>query len=1002
MSDYGSSCLAGGHLSRILGYDGPGSGLLNREPPFEGRVATRDPLVRKLDFPRMLKDGEGRVRVPFELAVAQAQRGIGEGFKELSPQKRERYLADSRLALVSLFPSGAVHMVTLENGILHLWDNAPVAEALMRLVEGNGFVHGWPRISSIVEGGGVRSVSELIALIYTAQCIDGYIDECVADAWEGLAPLLRSGAIRCADVVATQFATYTMGNRDRAGECLAMRRLVGDEGWEPERARRLIDFLMSLHHLAGDTGYDLCEELAAFGPTVEAVIKDAPWIWHDVTGPAEMLGAHAAEKDEDDSEDYADQVHPIFDALRAGDAQGAVETFDRLYVAVFGRQPPQEVAHLVERDTCSCRFAREVVENCANQKEMHADGSGLKNVLDGYRAWLLEERRAAWTRIVGDLAILPPGKYPQEFVVAPAGLTLEDRVAQLFREAFEPYREAERSRANSAAIGRAVHTLTQACAEAFFGIGSVERVPADVAADDGGRPRFTVRIGSWAMELDDRRLGLEGPDWPADEWEGFAQANRVLDANDWDEIRALLADAWVTGAVNSAAYTVNRLVQTCETGIDEHYRRRGEEWVEAGSEGDGPRTATFLALLHCVIKRCGGMRGIGSSQHAFGQLTLVFDELDRGLHQLGLPMSNRYESRYGGISFNAFDHVLEHLLGPDEETWHRLRDEADDGHRPDWPPLSEEEERLASKLDFYCMLDRYGEHSDVRLPLDVAIQEAQHSIDEALACLTEEQQARYRAAQSYDIKPLLPSGEVCVIELEDGILRSLGFKELYERYGEFFREETRPDKEDVWSVSALVARRYAIPDGKVGFGARDKELRAAEWDELERLINDGRITYSDVVATMLDNDWRGPGTRAADCLTFHNLVNELGWTHALAAYAMPFVSSLHHAAGDEPADMSGDLLAFNKTCFGQLMAMGDHDCDHIMRWLVYDVAIPPDYDSDGAWDEEDLRWHEWSRKAVGAVAHDALAALRAGDAETVMGLLRPLYCERFGKEPGFH
>lgn len=117
---------------------------------------------------------------------------------------------------------------------------------------------------------------------------------------------------------------------------------------------------------------------------------------------------------------------------------------------------------------------------------------------------------------------------------------------------------------------------------------------------------------------------------------------------------------------------------------------------------------------------------------------------------------------------------------------------------------------------------------------------------------------------------------------------------------------------------------------------------------------------------------------------------------------MPFVSSLHHAAGDEPRDMSGDLLAFNKTCFGRLMAMGDHDYDHLLHWLVYGVATPPDYDPCCVRDEEDRRWYEWSRKAVGVVAHDALAALRAGDAETVMGLLRPLYCERFGEEPGFH
>ncbi len=580
-------------------------------------------------------------------------------------------------------------------------------------------------------------------------------------------------------------------------------------------------------------------------------------------------------------------------------------------------------------------------------------------------------------------------------MASPAGLTLEDRVALLFERAIEPYREAECCRANSATMGRAVCALVRGCMEAFFGIGSVERIPAE----GSDRSRFVVRIGSWSMELDDRRLGLEGPDLTAEERNGLTRANLVLDAGDWEEIRALLAEAWLTGIITSSAGQAGRLLQVRESGIDQRYKMRGEEWVEAGSEGEGPRTATFLALLHCVIKRCGEMRGIGSGRHAFERLTRVFDELDRGLRQLGLPMSNRYESLYGGVSATAFDHVLEHLLGPDEKTWRRLCKKADHDHRPDWPPLSEEEERLASKLDFFRVVKSFG---GLCLPLDVAIQDAQRGIDEALACLTEEQQARYKAARSYDVKPMLPSGEISVTVLEDGVLRTLGFEELYERYTEFFEEETLPDKEDVWSVSALVARRYAIPVGKIGFGARDKELRAAEWKELEQLINAGRITYSDVVATILDGDWRGPGTRAADCLTFHNLVNELGWTYALAAYAMPFVSSLHHAAGDEPRDMSGDLLAFNKTCFGRLMAMGDHDYDHILRWLVYGVATPPDYDPDCVRDEGDRRWHEWGRKAVGAVAHDALAALRAGDAETVMGLLRPLYCKQYGREPGFH
>ncbi len=444
MSDYGSVCPADGIINKIFAYDGPGAGLLDRSSPFERRLVERDPLVRKLGFPRMLQDGEGRVPVPFELAVARAQEGINEGLKGLPPQNRERYLAERRLALVSLRPSGAVHMVTLENGTLRLWDEAPVAEALERMIEADYFVYGWPQVSRIVEGGGVRNVSELIALVYAAQSIDGRIDECVAEAWEGLAPLLRSGTIRCADVVATQFSTYTMGHRDRAGECLAMRSLV-DEGWEPGHAEEIIDFVMSLHHLAGDAGYDLCEELAAFGPMLEGVLKDAPWIWHDVTGPAEMLGSYEEEGFEEDTKGWADQVHLIFDALRAGETQKAIEGFDGLYGVLFGHRPPKGVTHLVERDTRSWHFPSEVIENCVSQKAMHPDGSGIKKTLDDYRTWLLEEREAAWPRIARGLADLPPGKYPQELVASPAGLTLEDRVALLFERAIEPYREARSS-----------------------------------------------------------------------------------------------------------------------------------------------------------------------------------------------------------------------------------------------------------------------------------------------------------------------------------------------------------------------------------------------------------------------------------------------------------------------------------------------------------------------------------------------------------------------------
>ncbi len=288
------------------------------------------PLV----FPEMLIDEQGHVRMPLTKTIAEAQKGIDENLPRLTRGQRERFLAERACVTMVLYPSGDVRMVTMDNGVLHLWDDVPVREAFDRYVHDDPcYDFDWPPVEQEIEAGNVENFNELMALVWCARLDLGGVDPTIHELWGRLRPLLREGRILSSDVVATGGLTPVLGHRDRVEECLAVRRLIGEEGWEPQVALDAVKGMILLHFLAGDSGFDLAEELVAYGGVLMDALEAEPKVWgipetlECLENMALGIGAAGGMRRRDDLYErdtvrYVDGVHRVMQALRAGDVAG--------------------------------------------------------------------------------------------------------------------------------------------------------------------------------------------------------------------------------------------------------------------------------------------------------------------------------------------------------------------------------------------------------------------------------------------------------------------------------------------------------------------------------------------------------------------------------------------------------------------------------------------------------------------------------------------------------
>ena len=291
------------------------------------------PLV----FPEMLIDKQDRVRMPLEQTIAEAQKGIDENLPRLTAEQRERFLAEKACVTMVLYPSGDVRMVTMDSGVLRLWDDAPIREAFDRYVDDDPcYDFDWPPVEQEIEAGNVKNFNELMALVWCARLILGDVDSSIHELWGRLRPLIQKGWILSSDVVVTGCFTPVLGYRDRVGECLAVRRLIGEEGWEPQVALDVVKCMTLLHFLAGDSGYDLGEELVACGDVLAEVLGTEPKVWgmpriserleHMALGIGWVAGMEwRDELYERDVARYADGVHEVIRALHTHDVAGARE-----------------------------------------------------------------------------------------------------------------------------------------------------------------------------------------------------------------------------------------------------------------------------------------------------------------------------------------------------------------------------------------------------------------------------------------------------------------------------------------------------------------------------------------------------------------------------------------------------------------------------------------------------------------------------------------------------
>ncbi len=597
---------------------------IRRENPRPYVAEERNELACKLDFPRMLVDVDSKIRTPLAEVIARAQEGIDAGLAQLAEDEKERYLGASTYAVLALFPSGGLHLVTLERGKLNLWDEAE-PDAVIAYLEENA-----------TDCDGLRGTAEGITLLDAAEVL-AFASLVVAEErcpglnareeWNGIAPLIRSGRIGCADVIATEFETTLFGFRNRSSECLALRRLVGELGWSVAYASEALEFLVGLHHLAGDVGYDAAEELIAARDALECVLMDIPWAWdvsvyHNIAfGYEDDPGAY-----EDLAKCFERDAHGVLYALRSGDRQDAKGALGLLRQAAHQGIPVENVLGRVSTVDLGGRAFVDVIEAYEMRRAAADEGTAVS--LADLGLAVAKRRSVRLMSAAAALDGLPAGLYPAR-VVDPQGLSLQTRLDNLRFEMDEIALEVDAA-VGGAGCGDMSHALERfvvACMEAFFGLPRIGADGSGLRRDDQGLVVDTV-LGS--TRLSDERLGIR---WLKDDgerlrtWESMGEQAQ-------DEVRAVMAQHWANLLVSFASDELRRTKEAYVKGCDMR------SWIRAGGDDEQGRFASFLAVLHRVAfseaKYYTSKISSLSTWMAFSSLWNLSQELDKGLTRLGI------------------------------------------------------------------------------------------------------------------------------------------------------------------------------------------------------------------------------------------------------------------------------------------------------------------------------------------------------------------------------
>lgn len=609
---------------------------IRRENPRPYAAEERDNLARKLDFPRMLVDVDSRIHTPLSEVIAQAQEGIDAGLAQLAEDERERYLAASVYAVLALFPSGDLHLVTLERGKLELWDDAE-PDAVIAYLDVNDT--DCDDLQSTAEGVALRDAAEVLAFASLVAAEKRCPGLNAQEEWDRVVQLIRSGRIRCADVIATEFETTLFGFRIRANECLALRRLVGEQGWPVAYASETLEFIVGLHHLAGDVGYDAAEELIVAGDTLERVLMDIPWAWDVAVRHNSAFGY------EDDPDVYGGltkhfkrDAHDVLYALRSKDCQGANEALDMLRRAahqgilvesILGRVGAVELGGRAFIDVIKAYELRQATTS--KETSVSLTDLGLA---------VAEKRSEGLVRAASALDSLPAGQYPAR-VVDPQGLSLQTRLDNLRLEMDGVALEV-RTAMSDARCGDIAHALKRfvvACMEALFGIPRVGAHGSGLEQDDQGLAVNTV-LGP--TRLSDEKLGIR---WLRDDAETH-DVWESMGAEAQDEVRIVMAQHWANLLAGFASDDLRRTREAYAKGCDMR------SWIRADGNSDEGRLASFLAVLHRVAYRGENYysRKVSSlsTDMVFFSLWNLSQELDTGLTRLGLAPTGLF-ARLNGM-----------------------------------------------------------------------------------------------------------------------------------------------------------------------------------------------------------------------------------------------------------------------------------------------------------------------------------------------------------------
>lgn len=603
-----------------------------------------DALAQKLNFPWMILNRDHTIRIPLDQTIAMAQRAIDEGLAELTEERRRRYLSATSELCLPLFPSGEYHRITLEKGKLRLNDDETAMEAIARYGNWYGVA---PRLDE------VHTASEVKAYRDCGLVAGGALEQDTPAIWKKLLPYIRDGRIRCADLQATYCHWDTLACLDRVNACRSFRRLITREGWPVAYAAEAVQFMVSLHFVAGDTDYDVGEELVAARPVFEEFLAHYPDMWDCVTGEAEFALWHMGRLSwEEYCARYKPAVHGIIETLGLLDVQGALRWFreyDRVRCGVFDNIDwDYDIFDRIDvGEDDAVRSIDDLFENDCDDVVSMPNPMGWNVTLDpkvalaavkrlGVCLAECPDRETAYTRFAEEHARIAE----QERTVILQRLLYEALDLEVGSYAIREFQGGrpfldERIRDLELRAGRLIDELEKApqgtivdrierdllfvCVEAMVGMPVVTRMGGTVGKD----LRYRVEVPGGSYEIAEKRLGI---DQMRQDQPGMERVLAQLDNEGWEVLWDALESLWECV-----------LVGDCDIKL----------WADAPLIGpslktEEGRTAAFVALLHCRIKELAKhvtnvSNGRLSVKGTYSWTLRLFEPLDEGLEELGMP-----------------------------------------------------------------------------------------------------------------------------------------------------------------------------------------------------------------------------------------------------------------------------------------------------------------------------------------------------------------------------